>query len=334
MLQETHTPEPQDSAIAIRGVTKSFGATPAVRALDLVVPRGSLCGFLGPNGAGKSTTIRMIMSIIYPDSGEIEVLGSNSLSAKDRIGYLPEERGLYRTMKVGEYLEYIGRLKGANRRTLTAHIKHWLERLDLPDAFGRKCQELSKGMQQKVQFLAAIVHDPELIILDEPFSGLDPVNAVLINERISELNSEGRTIIFSTHVLHQAEKICDRIFLIHKGQKLLDASLDEIHARFDPRTLVAEPEDPAADATRWGLEATAGVARVRARRDAPGVEIMLAPGAEPRAIMSAVLAAGAVRVLEIRRPSLEEVFVQVVRQEDGEQAAQAAEEELSHVQGN
>lgn len=323
-----------EAAISIAGVTKSFGGKPAVHELDLVVPRGSLCGFLGPNGAGKSTTIRMIMSIIYPDAGAVEVLGSNSLSSKDRIGYLPEERGVYRTMKVGEYLEYIGRLKGANRRTLIAHIKHWLERLDLPDAFGRKCQELSKGMQQKVQFLAAIVHDPELVILDEPFSGLDPVNAVLINERIRELNAEGRTIIFSTHVLHQAEQICDRIFLIHKGRKLLDATLDEIRERFDPRTLVVEPAEAGVDATRWGLEHTPGVARVRARRDQPGVEVLLAEEADPRAIMSAVLAAGPVRVLEIRRPTLEEVFVQVVRSEDGDQAAAAAEQELSHVEGN
>ena len=189
-------------------------------------------------------------------------------------------------------------------------------------------------MQQKVQFLAAIIHDPELIILDEPVSGLDPVNAVLINERISELNAEGRTIIFSTHVLHQAEKICDRIFLIHKGQKLLDATLDEIHERFDPRTIVVEPADLTADVATWGLERAQGVARVRARSEAPGVEILLAESADPRAIMSAVLAVGAVRVLEIRRPSLEEVFVQVVRQEDGEQAARQAEEELSHVQDN
>ena len=334
MNQETHSSQSQQAAISIRGVSKSFGGTPAVRDLDLQVPRGSLCGFLGPNGAGKSTTIRMIMSIIYQDAGAIEVLGAGALSAKDRIGYLPEERGLYRTMKVGEYLDYIGRLKGANRRTLKSYIQHWLARLDLPDAFGRKCEELSKGMQQKVQFLAAIIHDPELIILDEPFSGLDPVNAVLINERISELNAEGRTIIFSTHVLHQAEKICDRIFLIHKGQKLLDATLDEIHERFDPRTLVAEPADAQDDLLRWGLESTPGVARVRARPEAPGVEILLAQEADPRAIMSAVLGAGAVRVLEIRRPSLEEVFVQVVRQEDGDQAARIAEEELSHVQGN
>ena len=337
MKQETHSSQSPSVAISIRGVTKSFGGTAAVRDLDLQVPRGSLCGFLGPNGAGKSTTIRMIMSIIYQDSGEIEVLGASALSVKDRIGYLPEERGLYRTMKVGEYLDYIGRLKGADRRTLKSYIQHWLARLDLPDAYGRKCEELSKGMQQKVQFLAAIIHDPELIILDEPFSGLDPVNAVLINERIAELNSEGRTIIFSTHVLHQAEKICDRIFLIHKGQKLLDATLAEIRERFDPRTLVAEPAEPSKlgqDLLTWGLESTPGVARVRARTGAPGVEILLAEGADPRAIMSSVLSAGAVRVLEIRRPTLEEVFVQVVRQEDGEQAARIAEEELSHVQSN
>jgi len=334
MISDASSRAPAPAAISIRDATKTFGTTTAVDGLNLEVPRGSLCGFLGPNGAGKSTTIRMIMSIIYPDAGAIEVLGANALAAKDRIGYLPEERGLYRTMRVGEYLAYIGRLKGAERRGLADRIRDWLERLDLPGAYGRKCQELSKGMQQKVQFLAAIVHDPELIILDEPFSGLDPVNAVLINQRIAELNAEGRTIIFSTHVLHQAEQICDRIFLIHKGHSLLDASLDEIQAAYDPRTLIVEPADPTVDAGGWGLEGTPGVARVRPLRGEAGIEILLAEGADPHAIMTAVLAAGAVRVLEVKRPSLEEVFVQVVHREDGEQAAMAAEEELSHVQGD
>ncbi|MCH8165556.1 MAG: ATP-binding cassette domain-containing protein, partial [Planctomycetes bacterium] len=161
-----------DSSITLRGVNKSFGSTHAVRKLDLDVPRGSLCGFLGPNGAGKTTTIRMIMSIIYPDSGSIEVLGGNALKSKDRIGYLPEERGLYRKMRVGEFLQYLTKLKGVRRRDLSTYIQQWLERIDLPDVYRKKCEELSKGMQQKVQFLAAILHEPELLILDEPFSGL------------------------------------------------------------------------------------------------------------------------------------------------------------------
>ncbi|MCZ6543106.1 MAG: ATP-binding cassette domain-containing protein, partial [Planctomycetota bacterium] len=193
-----------DSSITLRGVNKSFGSTHAVRQLDLDVPRGSLCGFLGPNGAGKTTTIRMIMSIIYPDSGSIEVLGGNALKSKDRIGYLPEERGLYRKMRVGEFLQYLTKLKGVRRRDLSTYIQRWLERIDLPDVYRKKCEELSKGMQQKLQFLATILHEPDLLILDEPFSGLDPVNMRLVRDLIREQHEAGRTIIFSTHVMHQA----------------------------------------------------------------------------------------------------------------------------------
>ncbi len=206
-----------DASIELRGVSKSFGATRAVRDLDLVVPSGSLCGFLGPNGAGKTTTIRMIMSIIYPDSGSVEVLGGSALKSKDRIGYLPEERGVYRKMRVGEFLQYIATLKGVDRAGLATHIKTWLERVALPDVYRKRCEELSKGMQQKVQFLAAIMHDPELLIFDEPFSGLDPVNTELLNRLIREQHEQGKTVIFSTHILHQADLICDRIFLINHG---------------------------------------------------------------------------------------------------------------------
>ena len=228
-----------DASIQLFGVGKSFGSTDAVRDLDLVVPQGSLCGFLGPNGAGKTTTIRMIMSIIYPDRGRVEVLGGNALKSKDRIGYLPEERGLYRKMRVGNFLQYIAKLKGVRRPDLADHVAKWLERVELPDVFSKKCEELSKGMQQKVQFLSSILHEPELLILDEPFSGLDPVNAELLNRIIRDLNEQGVTIIFSTHVLHQAERICDRIFLINHGVKLLDATLEEIRQRYDPRTVIS-----------------------------------------------------------------------------------------------
>ncbi len=189
-------------AICISKVNKRFGSTHAVRDLDLDVPTGSLCGFLGPNGAGKSTTIRMIMSIIYPDSGSIDVLGSSAMSNKDRIGYLPEERGIYRKMKVGDFLIYMAKLKGVSGPNIRKDVTDWLERIDLPEVANKKCEELSKGMQQKVQFLASIIHDPDLIILDEPFSGLDPVNAELINHLVREMNEAGKTIIFSTHILH------------------------------------------------------------------------------------------------------------------------------------
>jgi ABC-2 type transport system ATP-binding protein len=184
------------AAIELKHISKSFGDTNAVQELDLHIPQGSMCGFLGPNGAGKSTTIRMIMSIIHADSGSIEVLGTNALESKDRIGYLPEERGVYRKMKVCKFIEYIANLKGMYGSSLRKIIPEWLERIELADVENKKCEELSKGMQQKVQFLAAIIHEPELIILDEPFSGLDPVNARVIGNVINELHKEGRTILF------------------------------------------------------------------------------------------------------------------------------------------
>jgi ABC-2 type transport system ATP-binding protein len=313
-------------AISIRGVHKRFGATHAVRGLDLHVPAGSLCGFLGPNGAGKSTTIRMIMSIIYPDEGSIDVLGSSALDNKDRIGYLPEERGLYRKMRVGEFLHYMAQLKGMPSAGLAARVEAWLDRVELPGVLRKKCEELSKGMQQKVQFIAAVIHEPRLLILDEPFSGLDPVNSALLNRLLRELHDHGTTIIFSTHVLHQAEQLCDRIFLIHRGEKLLDATLEEIHHRFDPRTIVAEPLDGAVDFTR--LE---GVREARPLKDSSAMELELVDGCDPQDIMNRALHLAPMRSVELRRLSLDDVFVQLVMRDSGAAAAAAARAELSHV---
>ncbi len=314
-----------DSSITLRGVSKSFGSTRAVRELDLEVPHGSLCGFLGPNGAGKTTTIRMIMSIIYPDSGSIEVLGGSALRSKDRIGYLPEERGVYRKMRVGDFLEYMARLKGV-RQGVGARVRRWLERVDLPGQERRKCEELSKGMQQKVQFVAAVLHDPELLIFDEPFSGLDPVNTELLKELIRELNEQGRTIIFSTHILTQAEQLCDRIFLINHGLKLLDATMHEIDARFDPRTIRAEPLDGAADLSRID-----GVRAAHRLEGGDGLELELEEGADPQGVMQRVLAEHPMRAIELRRLSLTEVFVRLVGEGQGREAARQAHQELSRV---
>jgi len=324
-----------DAAIDIQNASKSFGRTQAVRNLDLAVPQGSVCGFLGPNGAGKSTTIRMIMSIIYPDEGSISVLGSDALHNKDRIGYLPEERGLYRKMRVADYLLYIAKLKEVNRAEAKRRIRDWLERIDLPDVERKKCEELSKGMQQKVQFLAAIIHDPDLLILDEPFSGLDPVNSQLLNHIIREMNAAGKTIIFSTHVLHQAELICDRIFLIHKGVKLLDATLDEIRARFDPRTIVVEPltngEAHGDQLNGHTLQSIAGVTGVHPIQDSPQLELALSDNADAQAIMREVIALAPMRTVERRRLTLDEVFIRLVKRGAGQEAAEIAREELSHV---
>jgi ABC-2 type transport system ATP-binding protein len=308
-----------DNAISIRGVTKTFGPKVAVENLDLTVPRGTLCGFIGPNGAGKTTTIRMIMSIIFPDKGEISVLGKRSaLESKDRIGYLPEERGLYRKMKVGALLNYLARLKGMDVGATDAKVKKWLDRVELGSVYKKKCEELSKGMQQKVQFIAAVIHEPELIILDEVFSGLDPVNRRLMRELIDEQHRGGRTIVFSTHAMFEAEQLCDQIFMIHNGRKRIDGKLSEVLAKFDPRCLVVEPMDGDAGGTLERLEGVAGV-----RRPENGLrgtlEVMLNEGVTPSGAMARIVAAMPVRKIEIKRATLEDVFIDIVSRQEGVQ---------------
>ncbi len=310
-------------AITISGVTKRFREKVAVNNLDLRVPTGTVCGFLGPNGAGKTTTIRMVMSIFYPDEGEISVLGKKSaIESKDRIGYLPEERGVYRKMKVGAFLKYIAKLKGVSGVNLDKRIKDWLERVELPDVHNKRNEELSKGMQQKVQFLGTIIHDPELIILDEPFSGLDPVNVRLVRGLIEEMKNAGKTIIFSTHVLHQAELLCDRIFMINNGVKILDGHLDEIREQFNPRTIIAEPmtADPSHAAA---LGAVQGVESVTDHAEGDGHELHLAEHASIDEVMANALQITHMRRLELRRATLEDVFVSLVDPGDSEDSVRA-----------
>ena len=305
------------TAITLDQVTKRYGTLTAVDGIDLSIPQGSLCGFLGPNGAGKSTTIRMIMSIIYPDSGSISVMGGSALDRKDDIGYLPEERGLYRKMRVGEFLRYIARLKGMNGRDLNRRVEDWLERMELPGVQRKRCQELSKGMQQKIQFIASVINDPELVILDEPFSGLDPVNARLLGNTVRELHESGRTIIFSTHVLHQAEQICDRVIMINRGRMVLDGSIDEIRRKFDPRTVRI--------AARGGVEALIRkldeeplVDSIDRTPDSGTVELKLSDAANdheqgiPAAILQAVGGESDVLSVELRQPTLDDIFVDLV----------------------
>lgn len=307
------------AAISIRGVTKRFTDKTAVDRLDLDVPAGSVCGFLGPNGAGKTTTIRMIMGIILPDEGQVQVLGRTSaIESKDRIGYLPEERGVYRTMRVGDFLTYMARLKGVDAHGLSKKIDAWLERLALPGVRKKRCQELSKGMQQKVQFAATVLHEPDLIILDEPFSGLDPVNARLLRSLIQDQQAAGRTIIFSTHVLFSAEQLCDRVFMINRGKKILDGTLEQIRSAFDPRTIVVEPADPGADLSR--LSAIAGVENVAKLGRAGAAELRLAEGTDKHAMLAKVAATPglALRRLELRAVTLEDVFISLVDPGDSE----------------
>jgi ABC-2 type transport system ATP-binding protein len=295
-------------AISLTGVTKTFGSTIAVDNLDLAMPLGALYGFIGPNGAGKTTTLRMIMSILFPDRGELSVLGRPAaIEAKDRIGYLPEERGVYRKMKVGAFLIYMARLKGV-RDFSPAHVAAWLERLNLAGVQDKKCEELSKGMLQKVQLIAAVLHEPDLLILDEPFSGLDPVNMRLLRDLILAEHRRGATIIFSTHVMVQAEEICDHIVMLHKGRKVLDEELISIRRQHDPRALVFEPFHRGADtAVLAGID---GVEKVV--REGGTYRLDLRDGAEPVSVMRAVAAAVPPARLEVHRPSLEDIFVGLV----------------------
>ena len=311
----------QAPAIELREVRKRFGAMEAVRGVSLRVERGSVCGFLGPNGAGKSTTIRMIMSIILPDQGRLEVLGATALDAKDRIGYLPEERGLYRKMRVAEFLRYMGRLKGVPAGEIDRRIGDWLERLELPGVSRERCMELSKGMQQKVQLIASVVHAPELLILDEPFSGLDPMNARVLTRAIAGLREAGTTILFSTHQMRTAEDLCDRVVLIHRGQKMLDEGLDEIRRRFDPRTLLAEPAGDREQA-RSSVAALPGVAACEWSEGHRALQVRLEAGHDPQEAMRRLLAAVPMRRVEVRRTTLDEVFVRLVGGDERVLAAQ------------
>jgi ABC-2 type transport system ATP-binding protein len=300
-------------AITLKGITKTFGSKVAVDDLDLEVPVGSLCGFIGPNGAGKTTTIRMIMSILFPDSGEVAVLGhSSAMAAKDRIGYLPEERGIYRKMKVQSFLRYMGRLKGADVTTLEARISSWLEKVGLAEVAAKPCEELSKGMQQKIQFLAAIIHQPDLLILDEPFSGLDPVNMRLLRDLILEERRRGATIIFSTHVLTQAEELCDHLFMINGGRKVLDGSLDSIRNRSELRIISMEPLDSGAD-----MSAASSLPMVvQAEKVGREWHMTLTEDADPHQAMQALVALMPPLRVEIHRPSLEDIFIEMVEASD------------------
>jgi ABC-2 type transport system ATP-binding protein len=303
-----------DAAVLLKGVTKSFGKTCAVRDLELHIPRGALYGFIGPNGAGKTTSIRMIMSILFPDSGELSVLGkASALEAKDRIGYLPEERGVYRKMRVGAFLTYIARLKGVDGAGLPQRIRTALERIGLAETERKRCEELSKGMLQKIQFLAAIIHEPDLLILDEPFSGLDPVSTRLLREMIVAEHRRGATILFSTHVMTQAEELCQRVVMIHQGRKVLDEDLRSILRQYDPRKLHFDPLERDADISLLG--ALPEVERVESKDS--GYDILLVEGADPAAAMRRVVEQLAPARIERARPKLEDIFVQLVANSPG-----------------
>ncbi|MGH8229214.1 MAG: ABC transporter ATP-binding protein [Steroidobacteraceae bacterium] len=297
------------SAIRLQGVTKTFGATKAVDRLDLEIPAGRLYGLIGPNGAGKTTAIRMVMSILEPDSGRVEVLGrASAREAKDRIGYLPEERGVYRKMRAGAFLEYMAHLKAVPGSLAAERVGMRLDRLGLGAYAGQRCEELSRGTQQKIQFLAAVLHDPDLIILDEPFSGLDPVSTAQLRELILAEHRRGATIVFSTHVMAHAEELCDHVVMIDRGKKVLDDPVAAIRGRYDPRTIRLQPIDPHADPS--ALRSLPGVLAVTGGDRA--ITIELAPDTDPADALARAAAAVPSSRVELARPTLEDIFIGLV----------------------
>jgi ABC-2 type transport system ATP-binding protein len=296
-------------AIALRGVTKRFNGTVAVDDLSLTVPAGSIYGFIGPNGSGKTTTLRMIMHILLPDRGEIEVLGSTDThAARDRVGYLPEERGLYKKMTIRRLLRYYARLKGGTRAPIDVAIDEWMRRMELPGILDRQIETLSKGMSQKVQFVSAVVSNPSLLILDEPFSGLDPVNAQVVKDAVLEMRRRGATVVFSTHDMATAERMCDRIFMIFRGRKVLDGSLESIQDQYGADTVRVR--------TSHGAAALAGMPDVESVNDFGQVQEVRLKG-EPQAFLGRLAERATVYHFEVTRPSLQDIFVRIARPDAG-----------------
>jgi len=304
-------------ALDIRGISKRYAAHVAVHDLSLAVPRGAVYGLLGPNGAGKTTTIRMILNIIGPDEGTITVLGrSNRDSAVlDRLGYLPEERGLYKKMVVRDVLLFLAELKGVDRKTANSRISEWLERLSLKTAekdWGKaKVEELSRGMQQKAQFIGTLLHDPDLVILDEPFSGLDPINAQALKDTVVELKKRGKTVIFSTHLMDNAERLCDSVCIIARGDKVLDGTVASVRAENAGRTVALALEGGPSAAVMAVLQDRTLVER--ADDNNRYFEVELTPQGDSQLLLRRVIDAGArVQRFERVQPSLHQIFLQRV----------------------
>jgi len=291
--------------IELDNVTKTFGNHIAVDNLDLKVISGTIYGFIGPNGSGKTTTIRMIMNILYPDNGSIRILGKEQIgSMLDNVGYLPEERGLYKKMKVKELIAFYGELKHVAKPMREADT--WLDRFDLAKWAGKKIETLSKGMSQKVQFIISVINNPELIILDEPFSGLDPVNSEIIKEVILDLRKKGATILFSTHDMSVAEKMCDYIFMIYKGKKVLDGTLDSIQKIYGQDTVRLQVEG--------GIKVLQGLTGIEKVSDYGQIqEIRISKKTDSQKLLSEIMARTRVRKFEITAPSLNDIFIRIAR---------------------
>jgi len=292
--------------LAVRNVVKTFGSVRAVDGVSFNVRQGTITGLLGRNGAGKTTTIRMITGIFMPDSGSIEWLGASTAAEfRDRIGYLPEERGLYKQMKIVELLLFLAEIKGKRPADVRPAIDGWLERFELTDKRNAKIEELSKGNQQKVQLIGTLLHDPDLIILDEPQSGLDPVNMVLVRNLLRDLKNEGKTILLSTHMMGEAERMADDIVLIHRGSVVLEGNINEVRGSFGKNTLHVEY-----DGDGGFLRDLPDVKRASIVNNA--AEISLLDGSDPQKILEAAMGRLRIRKFELAMPSLEEIFIEKV----------------------
>jgi len=306
-------------SVSVRNLAKSFGPVRAVQDVSFDVYPGEIFGLLGPNGSGKTTTIRMMLDIFEPDTGTVQVLGGTLDQArKDRIGYLPEDRGLYKDQRLDTVLTYLGRLKGLDEPTVAERLESWLRRLDLLEHREKKVQELSKGMQQKAQVIATLLHDPDLIVVDEPFSGLDPVNTRIIKEVFDEQRDAGKSIIMSTHQMYQVEALCSRIALINQGEVVLYGEVEEIRRRFAGNAVVVQGKGSFADLS--------GV--VDARQTNGVWHLALAPDADPHEILRTLVEREDVRLdrFELAEASLDDIFVSVVQ--EGARAFEVGAEDL------
>ena len=298
------------NVIELEKITKTYGTHKAVDDLTLMVPKGSIYGFIGPNGSGKTTTIRMIMNILYPDNGNIKLFGKELIGSRmEQIGYLPEERGLYTKMKVKDLIKFHGELKGV--KNLDATADEWLAKFDLTKWADKKVEALSKGMSQKVQFIITVIDLPDIIILDEPFSGLDPVNAEIIKEEILKLRDKGSTIIFSTHDMSVAEKMCDYIFMIYKGKKVLDGTLTSIQEKFGTDTIRVQTEMGAAALTDLrGVEKVNDLGAIQ--------ELKMEKHADSQEVLQAIMGKTKVLRFELASPSLNDIFIRIARPDNTE----------------
>jgi len=301
--------------VELHNIRKVYSSKVAVEGLTLSIEPGTMFGLLGPNGSGKTSSIRMMIGMTVPDSGSVSLFGKPfNRSLLHRIGYLPEERGLYKKMRVTDQLTFLGCLHGLTEAVARKRARDWCERLQIKEALPKKTEELSKGMQQKIQFIAALLHEPELIIMDEPFTGLDPVNAALLMETLMGLRNEGRTILFSTHRMDQVEKFCDSIALISRGRLVLSGSMRAIKSRY-PRNRV-QVAFTGNDSFLHGPDI------LETKNHPGGAELKLASEADAQKILAAAVAGGAViNRFEVHEPSLEEIFIEEVKKSFGETEA-------------